>query len=211
MLLRLARRGSEDAFRRLYRELYTMGVRCVLQSFYNARQDGPSVHTQIMRQTMQYHAATNAFWVSMSNPSGYYAPNPSCFIQPDGAIVRQLQANRSGMLLGDVDLDERFYDPMEGFREMAISGRLTNVFRVWQGGLRVYGGIAAAFGVAFFILRRRKLDAWEYMDLLVVALPLGIGIARIGCVLNGCCFGKPSGQGSRGFRAGSNTTDDYKI
>jgi predicted amidohydrolase len=113
-------------FPELYRELYAQGVQCIFQSFYNARQDGPSVHTQIMRQTMQCHAATNAFWISMSNPSGYYAPYPSCFIQPDGVIVRQLGANRAGMLLGEVDLSRRFYDPMVGFREMAIAGRLTN-------------------------------------------------------------------------------------
>ncbi len=76
-------------FPELYRALYKQGVNCVFQSFYNARQKGPSVHTHIMRQTMQANAATNYFWVSMSNASGYYSPYPSCFIQPDGVIARQ--------------------------------------------------------------------------------------------------------------------------
>src|SRR4030042_3547293 len=40
-------------FPELYRALYKQGVNCVLQSFYYARQKGPSVHTHIMRQTMQ--------------------------------------------------------------------------------------------------------------------------------------------------------------
>ncbi|MHC4483489.1 MAG: carbon-nitrogen hydrolase family protein, partial [Planctomycetota bacterium] len=40
-------------FPELYRQLYKQGVYCVLQSFYNARQKGPSVHTHIIRQTMQ--------------------------------------------------------------------------------------------------------------------------------------------------------------
>lgn len=113
-------------FPELYRELYKMGVQCVFQSFYNARQRGPSVHTHIMRQTMQCRAATNHLWVSMTNSSAYYSPYPSCFIQPDGVIVEQLRANRSGMLIGTVDLNREFYDPMAGFREMAIAGRLTN-------------------------------------------------------------------------------------
>ena len=113
-------------FPELYRQLYKEGVNCIFQSFYNARQSGPSVHTHIMRQTMQCRAATNNFWVSMANSSGYYSPYPSCFIQPDGVIVSQLRMNRPGMIVNTVDLGKAFYDPMAGFREMALAGRLTN-------------------------------------------------------------------------------------
>ena len=113
-------------FPELYRELYKQGVNLILQSFYNAKQTGPSVHVHIMRQTMQCHAATNYFWVSMSNSSGYYAPYPSCFIQPDGVIVSQLRSNRAGMMVNAVDLNRKFYDPMKKFRDMAISGILSN-------------------------------------------------------------------------------------
>ena len=113
-------------FPELYRELYKQGVQCVLQSFYNARQSGPSVHNHIMRETMQCRAATNHFWVSMANSSGYYSPYPSCFIQPDGVIARQLKQNRAGLMVNTVDLSREFYDPMAGFRDLVISGRLTN-------------------------------------------------------------------------------------
>jgi predicted amidohydrolase len=113
-------------FPELYRKLYKQGVNCILQSFYNARQKGPSVHTHIIRQTMQCRAAENQFWVSMSNSSGYYAPYPSCFIQPDGKIVRQLRTNRPGMMINTVDLGRKFYDPMKNFRDMAITGALSN-------------------------------------------------------------------------------------
>jgi predicted amidohydrolase len=113
-------------FPELYRELYRQGVQCVFQSFYNARQRGPSVHTHIMRQTMQCHAATNHFWVSMTNSSGRFSPYPSCFIQPDGVIAAQLKPNRPGMMVNTVDLSCDFYDPMADFRQMALAGRLTN-------------------------------------------------------------------------------------
>ncbi len=113
-------------FPELYRELYRQGVQCVFQSFYNARQQGPSIHTHIMRQTMQCHAATNHFWVSMTNSSGRYSPYPSCLIQPDGVIAAQLRPNRPGLFLGTVDLARDFYDPMTGFRELALAGQLTN-------------------------------------------------------------------------------------
>ena len=75
---------------------------------------------------MQAHAATNHFWVSMANASGYYSPYPSCFIQPDGMIAGQLKQNKAGIMVNTVDLSSEFYDPMAGFREIAIAGKLTN-------------------------------------------------------------------------------------
>jgi len=113
-------------FPEIYRELYRQKVNCIFQSFYNARQKGPSVHTYIIRQTMQCRAATNHFWVSMSNSSGYYSPYPSCFIQPDGKIVKQLMRNRAGLMVNKVALNKKFYDPMADFRALAINGKFSN-------------------------------------------------------------------------------------
>jgi len=113
-------------FPELYRPLYTEGVNCVFQSFYNARQQGPSIHTHIMRQTMQCRAATNYFWASCANSSGHYAPYPSCFIRPDGKIVQQLRLNRPGIMVNSVDLNRKFYDPMINFRDMVLAGALGN-------------------------------------------------------------------------------------
>jgi predicted amidohydrolase len=111
-------------FPELYRELYKLGVKCVFQSFYNARQKGSSIHTHIMRQSMQCHAATNYFWMSMSNASGHYSPYPSCLIAPDGKIVKQLRQNKAGIMVNIIDLDMKFYDPIGGLRKTAVSGRL---------------------------------------------------------------------------------------
>ena len=113
-------------FPEIYRELYKEGVNCILQSFYNAKQAGPSIHTHIMRQTMQCHAACNYFWISMANSSGYYCPYPSCFIQPDGRIVRQSRTNRPGLMVNTIDLRKKFYDPMKEYRNTAITGKLDN-------------------------------------------------------------------------------------
>jgi predicted amidohydrolase len=113
-------------FPELYRELYKQGVQCILQSFYNARQQGPSVHTEIMRQTMQANAANNGFWASMTNSCGWYCPYPSCFIQPDGRIAQQLPDHHDGLMLNAVDLSQTFYDPSAPFRKRAVEGKLSN-------------------------------------------------------------------------------------
>jgi predicted amidohydrolase len=82
-------------FPEIYRQVKKLGAQCVFQSFYNAG-TGRNVHSHIMRQTMQCHAGTNYLWMSMANTSGPRSPYPSCFIQPDGVIVKQLKLNRSG-------------------------------------------------------------------------------------------------------------------
>lgn len=115
-------------FPELYRLLYKEGVRCVFQSFYNARQQGPSVHAEIMRQTMQANAANNGFWVSMSNSCGWFCPYPSCFIQPDGRIIGQLAEHNEGLMIHTVDLSETFYDPAAPFRDLVINGRFNNAY-----------------------------------------------------------------------------------
>lgn len=113
-------------FPEIYRALQKEGVDCIFQSFYNARQKEKSVHTYIMRQTMQCRAATNYFWVSMVNACAGYCPYPSCLIRPDGKIVGTLNKNVNGSMVNNVSLDEDYYDPSEPFREMAMNGALSN-------------------------------------------------------------------------------------
>jgi predicted amidohydrolase len=113
-------------FPEIYRELKKLGIQCILQSFYNARQKGPSVHTDIMRQTMQCRAATNYFWVSMTNSCAWYCPYPSCFIRPDGRIVEQLPEHKDSMMINTVDLSKEYYDPSAKYRDLAMQGKLTN-------------------------------------------------------------------------------------
>ncbi|MHC4122624.1 MAG: carbon-nitrogen hydrolase family protein [Planctomycetota bacterium] len=113
-------------FPELYRQLYKQGVKCIFQSFYNARQKGPSVHTYIMRQSVQCRAATNGFWISLSNATGHYCPYPSCFIQPDGRIIGQLKSHKAGVMLNTVDLKREFYDPSADFRDIAVNGKFSN-------------------------------------------------------------------------------------
>ena len=112
-------------FPEIYRELKKLGINCIFQSFYNAG-SGINIHSHIMRQTMQCHAGTNFFWISMTNTSGPKSPYPSCFIQPDGQIAAHLQRNRPGMMINTVDINKTFYDPSAPFRMAAIDGALSN-------------------------------------------------------------------------------------
>ncbi|MEW5785906.1 MAG: prolipoprotein diacylglyceryl transferase [Bacillota bacterium] len=73
-----------------------------------------------------------------------------------------------------------------------FSGRLLSIFFARFEGLSFYG---AFFGGALALLiwgRRRKIDFYKMADLLAPYLALGYAFGRIGCFLNGCCYGEVS-------------------
>jgi phosphatidylglycerol:prolipoprotein diacylglycerol transferase len=65
-----------------------------------------------------------------------------------------------------------------------------SVFAVWQGGLEFLGGVVLTIVFLMLYLRRKRQPMWEYMDILAIGLMIGLGFGRIGCFLNGCCYGK---------------------
>jgi deaminated glutathione amidase len=113
-------------FPELYRAYSRSGVRCVFHSFYNAHARHSSIHTVIMRPTLQARAATNAMWVSAPNACGYYQSWPSVFVNPDGAIAGSLTQHRPGFMLNVVDTEAEFYDASGPFRRGAMDGVLNS-------------------------------------------------------------------------------------
>jgi phosphatidylglycerol:prolipoprotein diacylglycerol transferase len=66
------------------------------------------------------------------------------------------------------------------------------VFRIDRGGLVFYGGFFLAMLCIILYCRKNKFDVWRALDIVAPALTLGHMFGRIGCFLNGCCFGKPT-------------------
>ncbi|MGH7741795.1 MAG: prolipoprotein diacylglyceryl transferase [Candidatus Eiseniibacteriota bacterium] len=63
---------------------------------------------------------------------------------------------------------------------------------LWQGGLTLYGGVVLGSMVGLASARRLGLPMWTVADTLTPALALGTMFGRIGCFLNGCCYGRPT-------------------
>jgi predicted amidohydrolase len=112
-------------FPELYREYRKLGCDVIFQSFYNARQGKGSIHPIIMPVSAEAHAATNYFFMSLTNSS---APEswPSYFITPDGLVQNKLAANIPGILISDIDISEEFYDASRDFRSDAMKGKLNS-------------------------------------------------------------------------------------
>jgi phosphatidylglycerol:prolipoprotein diacylglycerol transferase len=63
--------------------------------------------------------------------------------------------------------------------------------RFWAGGLTYYGGFVGASGAAWFLLKRDKFPFWKAADMAGMVIPVGLAFGRMGCLLGGCCFGRP--------------------
>ena len=63
------------------------------------------------------------------------------------------------------------------------------IIRVDRGGLVYYGGFILACLAVIVFARRHRDPLWSLADFAVVGLPLGHGLGRIGCFINGCCYG----------------------
>ncbi|HAV20840.1 MAG: prolipoprotein diacylglyceryl transferase [Bacillota bacterium] len=78
-----------------------------------------------------------------------------------------------------LDIPTYFKDPVQ-------------IFNLRDGGLAYHGGFIAALIVGIAYARRSRLNAWVMADIIAPLIALGYAIVRIGCLLNGCCFGLPS-------------------
>lgn len=66
-------------------------------------------------------------------------------------------------------------------------------FRIWDGGLVFYGsaiGGAIGYLLAYiFVLRKHHISSWKMADVIAPCAALGLCLGRVGCLLNGCCYG----------------------
>ena len=82
---------------------------------------------------------------------------------------------------------EMFLDPTDQF--LPLHKSFLNVLNVTRGGLVVFGSILGGALGAFIFMLRNKMPVLRTFDIMAPAMALGMAIGRLGCLLNGCCFG----------------------
>ena len=68
------------------------------------------------------------------------------------------------------------------------------IVRIDQGGLIFYGGLFLASAVLVAFARHHRLPLWHLADFAIPGLAIGHALGRVGCFLNGCCYGRPAGD-----------------
>jgi phosphatidylglycerol---prolipoprotein diacylglyceryl transferase len=79
------------------------------------------------------------------------------------------------------------------FSEVTQGGDdLLGIFKVWEGGISLLGGITGAVVAAFPYVRKHRLGFWRMADLAAPGLALGIAVGRIGDLIIGDHLGRPT-------------------
>ena len=66
----------------------------------------------------------------------------------------------------------------------------TEIFMVQRGGLVFYGGLIGAIASGLIYVWKNKLPLWKFADALAPSIALGYVPGRLGCLMNGCCYGR---------------------
>lgn len=78
------------------------------------------------------------------------------------------------------------------YYSLSYPSRILNVFKVWEGGLVFYGGlIGGILGTVLYLLYKKE-NILDFLDAIAPSIGLGHFFTRIGCFLNGCCYGRPT-------------------
>lgn len=95
------------------------------------------------------------------------------------------------LLLGAI-LGARVFYVVSYWNESFAGRPFAEVFMVWHGGLVYYGGLIGASLACILFAALKKLPLWKLADILAPSIALGYFFGRWGCLMNGCCYGRPT-------------------
>jgi phosphatidylglycerol:prolipoprotein diacylglycerol transferase len=61
--------------------------------------------------------------------------------------------------------------------------------KVWEGGIVYYGGFVGGLGALFLYRAFRPFPLLPTLDAIAPSIAIGTALGRVGCFLNGCCYG----------------------
>jgi phosphatidylglycerol:prolipoprotein diacylglycerol transferase len=71
----------------------------------------------------------------------------------------------------------------------SFAANLFDAINIRSGGLTYYGGFLLAFPSLILYARAQKMPLRLSMDIVAPCLMIGLAFGRVGCFLNGCCYG----------------------
>jgi phosphatidylglycerol:prolipoprotein diacylglycerol transferase len=93
------------------------------------------------------------------------------------------------MLLAGI-LGGRLFYYVQFYEERFAGKSFLEFFKIWEGGLVFYGGAVAGMVGEILYLRWKGYPVLDCLDVSSAGVPLAMAFGRLGCFLNGCCFGR---------------------
>ena len=79
--------------------------------------------------------------------------------------------------------------PDEVFRDAEGLGVLKAAINLSKGGIVLYGSLLGGTAAYFWFCWKHNINALNLADIVIPSVFIGVGFGRIGCLLNGCCYG----------------------
>lgn len=91
-------------------------------------------------------------------------------------------------------LGARIFFLLQEEKPESIGDFLWKLPRIWEGGIIFYGsligGLIGYLAAYYFVFRRFHLSTLKFADVCAPCVAVGLCLGRLGCFLNGCCFGQ---------------------
>ncbi len=104
-----------------------------------------------------------------------------------GAIVADLVV--PWLLIGGV-VGARLMFVLTYWKDEFVGKPWWEIFMIQRGGLVFYGGLIGASLATIIFARVKKVSLWKIADIMAPSVALGSMFGRIGCLMNGCCYGR---------------------
>ena len=72
---------------------------------------------------------------------------------------------------------------------------LTDIFKVWQGGMSFHGGLIGVIAVSIWFSKKNNQDSFSYLDVVSIVAPIGIFFGRIANFINSELYGIETDMG----------------
>ncbi len=109
---------------------------------------------------------------------------------PRAGVAGEKIADLGPWLIVGALLGARAFYVVSYWDEQFAGGTLWDIINIRLGGLVYYGGLIGAALACILYAHWKKLPLWRVADILAPSIALGYVFGRLGCLMNGCCYGR---------------------
>ncbi len=75
------------------------------------------------------------------------------------------------------------------FHKATLMETVAAILKFTEGGLVVYGSVIGALIGLYLFSRKHRISMFKLGDIIAPGMAIGLALGRIGCLMNGCCYG----------------------